>query len=340
MLSDADMTEAAARWSVKWPSLDDRYQRILQNYCLAADLGTPAVTLDGHHLFHCVGQGAYGAAFEAHSEGQRYKLKLLVEDKWAFAEWWLRVILELKAGSQIRSPYVARLTDLAVRHADHCATPLVYLLGEWVDGAPPTPEDFAGNPLRLLHACRAMAEGLVAIHREKMCYRDAKPTNFILNGCAGKWIDLGQVRMPLNGANTQRDSPIGTRQYLAPEGVGNALELVERSDIFSLGVILYWLMTGKHPFKPGDQNIGALYDFNPLDEAPFSPEFKDLVRGLLNVTVDQRPAVVDVTRAVDRLLAQEHSAVPCAGACGEGAQVGPPPAGAAPALPVSQTVPE
>ena len=125
---------------------------------------------------------------------------------------------------------------------------------------------------RWLTIARAVVEGLAAVHARGLVHRDLKPSNIMVtNEGQVKLVDFGLAKTVSVGgldtvrtALTQDGTVVGTVPYMSPEQLrGRTID--ERSDIFSLGVVLYEMGTGRHPF-PGDnqtQVIAAILEARP-----------------------------------------------------------------------------
>ncbi len=164
----------------------------------------------------------------------------------------------------------------------------------------------------VLRIGREVAEGLAAAHARGLIHRDIKPGNVWLEGPHGrvKILDFGLARAsaqeaaPAATALTQRGAIIGTPAYMAPEQArGDALDA--RSDLFSLGVILYRLCTGRTPFRGRDTiaTLMAVGTHQPPPPCRLNPEapagLSALVMRLLEKDPDRRPtSAADVVQAL------------------------------------------
>src|SRR5207253_3543414 len=122
-------------------------------------------------------------------------------------------------------------------------------------------------PLKeVLRIGRQVADALAAAHREGLIHRDVKPANILLeNGVERvKLTDFGLARAADDASLTQSGAIAGTPQYMSPEQArGEALDA--RSDLFSLGTVLYVLCTGCPPFR-ADSTVAVLR--RVCDETP------------------------------------------------------------------------
>lgn len=116
-----------------------------------------------------------------------------------------------------------------------------------------------------LHLAMQIARGLSAAHAHRIIHRDVKPSNIIVtNENVAKIVDFGLARIVASASATQSISSTGTLPYMSPEQIlGETID--QRSDIWSLGVILVQMIAGSHPFlRP---STGAM-TFAILNQAP------------------------------------------------------------------------
>jgi serine/threonine protein kinase len=168
----------------------------------------------------------------------------------------------------------------------------------------------------VLRIGREIAEGLAAAHDRGLIHRDIKPANVWLEG-AGAWVkilDFGLARAARDDQHlTQQGAVVGTPAYMAPEQAGGQA-VDRRSDLFSLGCVLYRLSTGELPFKGSDTmaTLMALATVTPPSPQKINPRvpqrLADLVMALLAKNPEERPAsaqaVVDTLRAIEQAQGQ------------------------------------
>jgi len=179
--------------------------------------------------------------------GQSVALKFLPERVAADASWLNRFRNEVRTARQIAHPNVCRIYDIAEQDGH------VFLSMEYIDG-----EDLAGVLRRLgrpsreksIEIARQICLGLAAAHENNVLHRDLKPANIMIDG-------RGRVRITDFGLAgfldelEQTESRAGTPAYMAPEQLTDG-KVSARSDIYSLGLILYELFTGKSVFDTND----------------------------------------------------------------------------------------
>jgi tetratricopeptide (TPR) repeat protein len=153
----------------------------------------------------------------------------------------------------IDSPHVVR----HVAHGrDSAGKP--YLALEWLDGRDVSAWRKGSRPSlrQVVEVGRQAALGLAALHDAGIVHRDVKPSNFFLvdrvDGLLVKLIDLGVARVAGEHTLTETGFTLGTPAYMSPEQASGQLHPTAQSDIFSLGVMLFELITGQKPYRGDD----------------------------------------------------------------------------------------
>ena len=200
-----------------------------------------------------LGRGAMGVVYRARDTqiGRIVALKVILTanaSEQDIERYKQRFRREAQAAGRLSHPGIVTIHDIA---EDETGQP--YLVMEYIEGRPlnlllgPT----AQVPLdRLLDIAIQVAEALDYAHRAGIVHRDIKPPNILVtpDGKA-KIADFGIARM--EGTElTQEGTSVGTPSYLSPEQFRGG-EIDGRSDLFSLGAVIYWMITGEKPF-PGE----------------------------------------------------------------------------------------
>ena len=155
---------------------------------------------------------------------------------------------ELLMARQVSSPRVVRIHDLA-QHDGQWLISMDYIDGEGLDRR--LDRDGAIAPETAARIARQLAEGLSAAHARGVIHRDLKPANVLVDGDGNAYIsDFGVARSLASNGLTQSGAVVGTPDYLSPEQArGESVDA--RSDLYSLGLILYEMLTGAMPFQGG-----------------------------------------------------------------------------------------
>jgi serine/threonine protein kinase len=166
----------------------------------------------------------------------------------------------------------------------------------------------------VLRLGREIAQGLEAAHRQQLIHRDIKPANIWLEapGDRVKLLDFGLVRPLDDDAHlTPSGFVVGTPECMAPEqATGKPID--RRSDLFSLGCVLYRMSTGSWPLC-GSDTMSQLVALTSLDPTPpreinpdLPPDLADLILQLLAKDPAQRPPSAEAVVALLQSIADEH----------------------------------
>src|SRR4029078_1812195 len=210
-------------------------------------------TISQYRIIRELGRGAMGVVYLAEHVvlGRRVAIKTVSSN-------YGRFLREARAASALSHPHIATIHDYGKTD-----TGQPYIVMEYVEGKTLADLIFEGNLTiaTSLRIVREVAEALSEAHRHNILHRDIKPTNIavddrgivkVLDFGLAKQIGLEQVE-PDNGdgnslnTQTREGVLVGTPMYFSPEQA-MGLELDARSDLFSLGLVLYECLTGKPAF--------------------------------------------------------------------------------------------
>jgi serine/threonine protein kinase len=167
-----------------------------------------------------------------------------------------------------------------------------------------------------LRIAREAAEGLAAAHEKGLVHRDIKPANLWLERKAGgrervKVLDFGLARSFQQPTThlTQTGAIVGTPGYMAPEQARGNQPVDHRGDLFSLGCVLYRMVTGQEPFRREDTmaTLLALALDEPTPPAQFNPEVSPALTRLLSALMSKAPGArpPSALAVIDSLAAME-----------------------------------
>jgi serine/threonine-protein kinase len=209
-----------------------------------------------YELHEQLGHGGMGVVYRAHDTVlQRIvALKLVAASYVDDPEMRERFFREARAAAQLTHKNIVTVYDLG-EHEGRPYLAMEYLAGEDLQRRLSRPEKM---PLaRRLEIATEFCQGVEHAHEHGIVHRDLKPANIFLADNGGvKILDFGLAR-PMASQLTQSNMLMGTINYMAPEQVrGERAD--QRSDIFSLGVVLYELLGGRRAFE-GDSVASTLY---------------------------------------------------------------------------------
>jgi serine/threonine-protein kinase len=226
-----------------------------------------ATALEGRYqILKELGRGGMGIVFQAHDKQLREQVAikilspLLSNDEQALE----RLKREVSAARRITHPNVIRIHDISELGGLH------YVSMEYFPGTSLKEYVKSTGALSLMQAYNVasqICDGLEAAHRQGVIHRDLKTQNIIIHNNRIKIIDFGLARTSHLEGMTATGLIMGTPEYMAPEQVSGQ-KVDERADIYSLGIILYELFTGKVPFT-GDSAIAV--GFKQMKEDPPKP---------------------------------------------------------------------
>ncbi|MBV9147911.1 MAG: protein kinase [Acidobacteria bacterium] len=246
-----------------------------------------------YRLVALLGRGGMGEVYRADdlTLGQAVALKFLPESTANDPAALERFRNEVRIARRISHPNVCRIYDIGESEG------LVFLSMEYVDG-----EDLGSLLRRIgrlpqdkaLEIARKLCAGVAAAHDKGVLHRDLKPANIMLNG-EGEVVIMDFGLAEVAELIPQDQVRFGTPAYMAPEQLSGK-EVTARSDIYSLGLVLYEVFTGKRPFKA--ETLGEIVRLR--SEAPMPAAPSTVVREL-------DPAV---ERVILRCLEPEPAARP------------------------------
>lgn len=204
--------------------------------------------LDGYELKRVLGSGAMGVVFEGYDPtlDRPVAVKMMLPEVAQYDQCRQRFIREARSVAAVRNENVVAI------HAVKDNGPYTYLCMELVDGESldsriERPPPLTANELTDL--ATQIARGLGAAHARKIVHRDVKPENILLDRASGqaKLTDFGLAQVESDVKLTTDGGLIGTPLYMSPEQA-TSRPLGPRSDLFSLGAVLYAAAIGKSPF--------------------------------------------------------------------------------------------
>ena len=282
-----------------------------------ARIGT---VVDKYTVVRILGRGGMGAVYEARhwKLARRVAIKFLLPDFAANREVLRRFENEAKAAGGLEHPNLAAVTDFG--RADDGSP---YLVMEFLEG-----EDCAKLLSRqgslsasraaniVVQACR----GLAVAHKAAIVHRDLKPENlFVTDAGDGsdliKVLDFGIAKLKVADAGvvTGTGATFGTAYYMSPEQARGAGEVDPRTDVWSMGVVLYEMLAGRKPFL-GEQFLEVIHQILSFDPPPLATLRPDLPPKL--VAAVESAMKKDLRERLPSVVALAEALAPFVGARG------------------------
>jgi serine/threonine protein kinase/AAA+ ATPase superfamily predicted ATPase len=266
--------------------------------------------LNHYKIIDKLGEGGMGEVYLAEDTNLNRKtaIKVLSHRTEYNQESKRRFKLEAQAVAALNHPNIVTIFELGEFDSDP------FIVMEYVDGQ--SLRDLL-NKRQILSVDEAVGymiqicEGLARAHFAGIIHRDIKPENILIGTDERiKVLDFGLAKLKGISNITKESTRLGTVCYMSPEQA-NGMELDSRSDIFSLGILFYELLSGKYPFK-GEYEIAILYAIVNEAATPLSEHVDDCpdsVQQIIEMCLKKNPdhRYQTIGEILDDLLTYEHN---------------------------------
>jgi serine/threonine-protein kinase len=269
------------------------------------------VLAERYELEELVGTGGMSSVFRAHDKllDRKVALKVLHQQYGEDAEYVERFRREARSVASLSHPNIVTVIDRG-EHEGRQFIVFEYVEGDnlkrLIERRGPAPTATA------LELGMQIARGLSFAHQQGLVHRDVKPQNVLLNGDGeAKVTDFGIARsLDVKHGMTQTGTVLGTSDYIAPEQAQGQM-VDEHTDVYSLGVVLYELLTSEVPF-PGENFVAVA--MRHINEPP--PSIRDkrpdvpprveaaVQRAMAKDPADRFPTMAEFCRELDACLAE------------------------------------
>jgi serine/threonine protein kinase len=250
-------------------------------------------TILNYKILEKLGEGGMGEVYKAQdTKLDRFvALKFLPSQLTASEDNKARFIQEAKAASAMNHPNVCTIYDIQEFDSQ------LFIVMEYIDGQTLRDRKKNISEKQILDIGIQVAEGLAAAHEKGIVHRDIKPENIMIRKDGIVQImdfGLAKLRTSDNASRlTKAGTTMGTMGYMSPEQV-QGLDIDHRTDIFSLGVVLYELLAGESPFK-GMHETAIMYEIVNVEPPPIStikegidPQLDGIILECLEKDKDER----------------------------------------------------
>jgi serine/threonine protein kinase len=281
----------------------------------------PDQHLGPYRLIARVGAGGMGEVWRAEDTrlGRTVAIKVLPPSVLADVEATARLKREARTAAQLYHPSIATIHSIE-QHGDH-----IFIVEEFVEGESLARVIRRGglSESEICRIARAVADALAEAHAKGIVHRDIKPDNIIVAGNRVKVLDFGIAKqVGIVGATasetptafvTQQGMIVGTIHYMSPEqALGKTID--GRADVFSLGVVLYEMATGRRPF--GGETITETMTqiirddpAEPVSVNPgISPGMNEIIQRCLRKNVADRFTAAELVTALDAQIGRATTA--------------------------------
>ena len=267
----------------------------------------PGDLIRNYRVLDYIGEGGMGKVYAAEEEllGRKVAIKMLDPAVTHQEHFRQRFINEARILSQLQHPHIVGLFTFFLEQESY------FMVMEYAEGQTlrdliatigPVPEQRTRRILRQILAALDYAQTKGVVHR------DIKPSNIMIGDRDDlKILDFGVARILANPQSTLTGSRLGTIYYMSPEQVRSPRDVDSRSDIYSTGVVLYEMLTGRLPFSTETESDFLIE--KEIVERPLPhprehyPYMSDLIVDLMNAMTAKepslRPSAADAIKALD-----------------------------------------
>jgi len=248
-------------------------------------------TVCHYKILQILGSGGMGVVYKAKDLrlGRLVAIKFLPPSLTAVEEEKERFILEAQAASILDHPNICTVYEISETEYGQMYMALAFYEGETLKTR------IEKGPVESQEAIRIaiqIAQALAKAHERKIVHRDIKPANIIITPeKVVKILDFGLAKLAASSRITKSHSTLGTVAYMSPEQARGD-DVDQRTDLWSLGVVLYEMITGHLPFR-GDSDTAMIYRITneePVPARSWRPDLDPRLAAILGHGLEKDPA--------------------------------------------------
>jgi serine/threonine protein kinase len=281
----------------------------------------PDQSLGPYRLIARVGAGGMGEVWRAEDTrlGRTVAIKVLPPSVLADVEATARLKREARTAAQLYHPSIATIHSIE-QDGDH-----IFIVEEFVEGESLARVIKRGglSESEICRIARAVADALAEAHEKGIVHRDIKPDNIIVAGNRVKVLDFGIAKQVGVAGTPSSDTPtafvtqqgmiLGTIHYMSPEqALGKTID--GRTDVFSLGVVLYEMATGRRPFagETITETMTQIIRDEPAEPVSVNPgisrSMNEIIQRCLRKNVAERFTAAELVTALDAQIGRAKTA--------------------------------
>lgn len=289
-------------------------------------------TINGYTFTEFIGAGGFGSVYKVTKEGNTYAIKVFREEyilqEYKHSGSNNRIQREIDIMKTVSHPFLIKYVD-DFKGAD-LNVPSYFLVMEYAAGE--TLQKIIKNKglkseAQIVSIFKNILEGIKGLHQVRgvdeskgIIHRDLKPENIIVDGDSVKILDYGISKVIDYTALTSTGNFLGSPLYSSPEQITDSKNIDKRSDLYTLGIIFYEMLTSKVPYEFNNlpELIDKIKNESPVPPRKYSPEitnkFENIIFKLLEKNPYQRYLNIDelitVLHSDEAILKREYDTTP------------------------------
>jgi hypothetical protein len=273
--------------------------KLAENRDIDGSLLEGALLGDRFEVAHVIGRGGMGVVYDGldRTTGGRVAIKVIQASSSQQLAALHRFLREARATATVAHPAIVR-----VLHVDVSDDGMFFQVQELVDGEPLRVGESPWDPGAVARFGSVLCDALAAAHDRGIVHRDVKPSNIMLTDAAPgmKLLDFGLAKLYEEGntadeaGGSHTGAILGTPAFMSPEQVEGTRAVTAASDVYAVGLILFSLLTGKHPFGEERTLYGIVFSHMCVpapDARSLSPSVPERLAELVSQCLAKDPAV-------------------------------------------------